>query len=348
MQRHWLAVFSVASVVSVFSVVELGCSKPRRPPKTQETPTFDKPERLVGVGYQTWFPPQSWDQAWGEPLLGRYDSGNERVIRQHAQWLKEAGVDFVWIDWSNNLPAGPGREDLLAIEWATRRVFDVYASMPASQRPRISIFLGCPDQPDAVASGALTRKADQVYAAFVANPRYRSLVQEYLGKPLLAVYVGTPVPQQFRRTLPLWDDERFTVRWVSGFLDDQPDLVSDDGRSRLGYWSWWDRSPQTYATDPSDDEPEAMVVTAAYPGVSGWDGPGTRGRRDGETFREQWARAREIGPRIVVVNSFNEWVANEELDPERSNDVEPSRAWGTTYLDLLREEVARFKALAVP
>jgi hypothetical protein len=340
-------VFFAPFAIFVIFALTPACTKKNPPPAKPHEPVTLKSERLVGIGYQTWFPPQSWDKAWDEPLLGRYDSGNERVIRQHAEWLKGAGVDFVWIDWSNNLTAGPGREDLLAIEWATRRVFDVYASMPAASQPKISIFLGCPDQSEAVTNGAMTRKADQVYATFITNPRYRPLVQNYLGKPLLAIYVGTPAPTQFRRTLPLWDDERFTVRWMTGFLDDQPELITLDGRSRLGYWSWWDRSPQTFAVDPSDDVPEAMVVTAAYPGRAGWDGPDTRGRRGGATFREQWARARAVGPRVVVVNSFNEWVANEEHDPERSNDLEPSRTWGTAYLELLTEEIARFKALPV-
>ena len=44
-----------------------------------------------------------YDMAEGVPLVGRYDSFNEDVIRQHAIWFAETGIDFLLIDWTNNL-----------------------------------------------------------------------------------------------------------------------------------------------------------------------------------------------------------------------------------------------------
>jgi protein tyrosine phosphatase (PTP) superfamily phosphohydrolase (DUF442 family) len=298
------------------------------------------PAKLVGIGYQTWFPPQKWDKAWDEPELERYDSSDKAVIRRHAEWLSEAGVDFIWNDWSNNITSGPGREDLIAIESATHKVFEIYSDL--EKRPKISIFLGIDNNPDYITNGALKRKADQVYETYIADPRFRPLIQDYLGKPLLVIYVWCPSP--FQEGLPQWDDPRFTVRWMTGFMDDQPNLAEKDGRSKYGFWSWWDRSPQTFSV--LNGQPEAMVVSAAFPGHKGWEDsehPG-RGRRKGETFREQWRRACEIGPKIVVVNSWNEWIPNEELTPEQSNDIEPSKSLGHFYLDLMREEIARFKS----
>jgi len=65
---------------------------------------------------------------------------------------------------------------------------------------------------------------------------------------------------------------------------------------------------------------------------------------NGETFKRQWARARAVGVRIVLVVSFNEWTVGEQPSLEISKDVEPSAALGTFYLDLLREEIRAFKA----
>ncbi|MDP7038688.1 MAG: hypothetical protein QGI45_05980, partial [Myxococcota bacterium] len=104
----------------------------------------------------------------------------------------------------------------------------------------------------------------------------------------------------------------------------------------------WDRSPQSYALDALG-EPEFMVVSAAFPGETGWSDAASVGRAGGETFKTQWAYAREVGPQIVLVNSFNEWVRPEEQDSEFSNDIEPSEAHGHFYLDLLTEQVAEFK-----
>ena len=67
------------------------------------------------------------------------------------------------------------------------------------------------------------------------------------------------------------------------------------------------------------------------------------GRKNGETFRKQWARAGEGGPKFAMVVSWNEWVGSEQPSPEVSKDIEPSEEFGRLYLDLLKKEIARFK-----
>lgn len=300
------------------------------------------PQRLVGIGYQTWFPPQPWSRTFDEPLLGFYRSDDPKVIRQHAEWLGQAGVDFIWIDWSNNIQAGPARSDLLQIEQATRVVFDEYLRL--DRRPRISIFLGIDGKAAFVADGSLSRKADQVWREYAGNPTYQPLVQTYLGKPLLVIFVGCPSP--FGDRLPTWDDPRFTVRWMSGFLGSQNGMTAADGRSLRGYWSWFERWPNSYSMQAG--RCEAMTVNAGWPGEAGWEAPDAVGRRDGQTFERHWQRVRELGPRIVLVNSWNEWVLGEEHSPELSNDLEPSRTLGMRYLELLGEQIRRYKTMPQP
>lgn len=296
------------------------------------------PERLVGIAYSTWHRDTHWTGVWGSPLLGYYRSDDRAIIRKHAEWLADAGVDFIWIDWSNDLDYDPqvtrGRPDFDMIEGATRAIFEEYAKLP--KHPRISIFIGCPGAPEAVKDGRLTRKADQIYRQYVTNPVFRPLLQDYLGKPLLVVYVGTPSP--FQNGEPDWNDPRFTVRWMTGFITQQPNLRTADLVSKYGYWSWEDRGKQTYAVYKG--RPEAMVVTACWRSDPQCPSPG---RRNGQTFREQWARAREIGPKFAMVVSWNEWVLSEQPSAEISKDLEPSREYGKLYLHLLKEEIAKFK-----
>ena len=70
----------------------------------------------------------------------------------------------------------------------------------------------------------------------------------------------------------------------------------------------------------------------------------TQGRRNGETFRGQWARARAIGPRFVLAGTFNEWRSGEQPSADVSKDIEPSTEFGDQYLGILKHEAARFKA----
>jgi hypothetical protein len=52
---------------------------------------------------------------------------------------------------------------------------------------------------------------------------------------------------------------------------------------------------------------------------------------------------REIGPRIALVNSWNERQPEEEVSAEWSNDIEPVATPGHTYLDFLNSEIALSK-----
>lgn len=305
-------------------------------------------DRLVGIAYSPWFPPTTWSSnggcTWGTPQLGPYDSSDPAVIRQHGEWLAGAGVDFLLIDWSNDIdyPADPGRTDIKAIEDATAAVFATFAQMPAP--PRLAILIGTSHAAD-YTNGRIQTKADQVYRDFVTDPVLGPLYQTFRDKPLLVDYAGTPA--LFPDGPPPWDDQRFTVRHMTGFVSDQPSLL--DGRvSKYGYWSWEDRGEQTYPV--VDGTPEAMVVNAAVRGdPDGWVSEDKReGREGGRTFVSKWDRAVAVGPRLVLVQSFNEWTGcpekpGEEMSPEFSNDIEPSVELGTRYLDLLGQQVARFK-----
>ena len=303
-------------------------------------------QRLVGVAYTTWHTSTAWHNTWGTPLLGTYKSDDRRVIDQHARWLADAGVDFVWVDWSNNIKYtyDPAKNNVTfdMIEGATATMFDEFAKLRAAgtRTPNISIFAGVTGSPAAATDGRLQRKADQVYRQYVAVPRYRSLLQDYLGKPLLVVYVNTPSP--FQDGTPDWHDDRFTVRWMTGYVSEQHKLRTDDRVSRFGYWSWEDRGPQTYPV--FDGHPEAMVVTAATRPEFGHPGIPAAPRDGGKTFLREWARARQVGPKFAMVVSWNEWSRGEQPSAEVSKDVEPSKEFGTQYLDLLKQQVALFKA----
>ncbi len=306
-------------------------------------------ERQVGMAYTLWMDQQHWRNSWGKPQLGSYDSRDRRVIRQHAEWLADAGVDFVWLDWSNNINYDPskswkgGRQDL--IEDATAILFDEYTRL--EKRPKISIFIGVTGRPEAVNDGRLQKKADQVYEMYAANPRYRPLLQDHLGKPLLVVYVNTPSPWQ--KGVPNWDDERFTVRWMTGYVTQQKGLINRDRVSKYGYWSWEDRGMQSYSI--FDGNPEAMVVCAATREQAKAGEPNhipAEGRCEGVTFSKQWARAREIGPRFAMVVSWNEWTKGEQPSAEISKDLEPSIEHGDLYLKLLKKEISAFKSRKSP
>ncbi|MDD3108555.1 MAG: hypothetical protein PHV49_05010 [Alistipes sp.] len=303
-------------------------------------------EREVGIAYTTWVDESLWQgKTWDTPMLGKYDIRDRRIIRKHAEWIADAGVDFIWIDWSNNVTYNPdtlwvgGRQDV--IEDATNLIFDEYDKLDRAghPHPRISIFLGVTGAPESASDGRLQKKADQIYKDYISNPRYARLIQYYLGKPLLVVYTDTPSP--WHTGTPNWKDDRFTVRWMTGFISEQRTLRSEDRVSRYGYWSWEDRGEQTYPIYKGT--PESMVVCAATRAQGQPDSIPAQGREGGKTFKKQFARARQIGTHFAMIVSWNEWTTGEQPSLEVSKDIEPSATLKDQYLRLMKEEIHRFK-----
>lgn len=319
------------------------------PPSGNDVTPVPPSEREVGIAYGLWMDRDIWSSTWDKPMLGEYDSRERRIIRKHAEMLSDAGVDFVWLDWSNNVTYDPdelwvtgGKQDL--IEDATAILFDEYYLMSKKNRkhPKISIFIGVTGAPEAVGDGRLQKKADQVYDMYANNPKYKDMMQLHLGKPLLVVYVDTPSPWQ--NGTPPWNDDRFTVRWMTGYVTEQMPLRTDDLVSRYGYWSWEDRGRQTYPV--VNGQPETMVVCAAtreQKGGNGWEDIPAKGRRDGQTFIEQFERARRVGTKFAMIVSWNEWTTGEQPSVEISKDMEPSVTLGDKYLRLMKEEIRKFK-----
>ena len=315
-------------------------------------PKAPQDERLVGVAYTTWrYPTSSWGEGstWDIPLLGPYVSDDRDVIRQHAIWLADAGVDFIVVDWSNNVGYIPetmadARPDFKMIETATTAVFEVFATV--ENAPKICIMTG----PGHIGTGAFTdgsmlRKNNQIYNTYIANPKYNEMYFYYEDKPLLLCYAATPSFISDGVTVPYSDPyKRFTERWVTGFVGQQGTLYDESTYRSYMHWSWEERVAQTYMV--KDGIPECMTVVASYrpqssPGESGYIPAGER--NDGETFRQQWQRANDIGTKIALVVSFNEWTTGEQTSLEVSKDIEPSETLGTLYIDILKEQVKKFK-----
>jgi hypothetical protein len=52
--------------------------------------------------YYIWFDPSSWDRAKIDlPQLGPYSSDDPKVMRQHIEWAKEAGIGGFIVSWKS-------------------------------------------------------------------------------------------------------------------------------------------------------------------------------------------------------------------------------------------------------
>ena len=309
------------------------------------------PRHLVGIEYEPWFTPLNfqWQQAEAIPLLGRYVSTDSAVLRQHALWLDRAGINFLLIDWSNNLwgktswsQRAPNIQQLVN---STTDLLNTYATMRSEglPTPQVTLLLGLDNGPSTTTT-ALNEEMAWVYQNYVQNPKYQGLWVQYLGKPLMVVFNGGgPAATAGQPPLSTAD---FTVRWMSSQLQ-------SGGLASAGYWSWMDGTVHPVVTN-YQGAPEALTVTPAFFGAGGWTGAQALARLGGTTYLREFAEAMRVQPHFLLINQFNEFAGEapsaavhvDTYTEPLSDDIEPTSladcgyvscgGWGFYYLNLTR------------
>ena len=67
--------------------------------ETENNPLFALPD---SAAYDAEISPYTSFHYWGEPLYGYYKSEDEWVIRRHMELFMQAGIDFLYLDYSNS------------------------------------------------------------------------------------------------------------------------------------------------------------------------------------------------------------------------------------------------------
>ena len=282
---------------------------------------------------------------WGEPLYGYYRSDDEWVVRRHMKLIMQAGIDFLFFDTTN--AAIYERNAKLVM-----RVLKEYHD--AGWRiPKVMFYTN-------TASG---KTVERIYNAIYKPGFAKETWFELDGRPVI---VGKR------------DDCSEETRAFFTIVKSQ----WPNERSKDGGWPWMDfKRPQCLFKGVEVDRSVMNVSVAQHPtcrfGDSAMYGEkGNRGRafhdgandpapdawKKGYNFQEQWDRAHEAKPDIVLVTGWNEWIAGrwkgrpdrpimfvDCANAEYSRDIEMMRGgYGDSYFRQLRENVRRFKGTKDP
>jgi hypothetical protein len=270
--------------------------------------------------YYIWFDPGSWDRAKIDyPQLGHYSSDDPRVIRQHMDWAKSAGIDGFIVSWKDT-PTNDRRLRLLmgVARQANFKLAMIYQGLDFSRNPL---------------------PANQVAADFATfRDQYASdpVFVRMGGKPL-TIWSGT------------WAFSHSAVASVTGpvrgsllVLNTEksvPDYqrIADVTDGDAYYWS--SVNPDTNAGYGAKliDMSRTIHRNHQYwiaPFAPGFDarlvgGTSTVDRKDGQTLRTEYAAAVRSSPDALGLISWNEFSEN--------SYIEPSTRFGARYLDVMRE-----------
>jgi hypothetical protein len=269
--------------------------------------------------YYIWFNPTSWNRAKSDyPLLGRYSSDDETVMRTHVRWAKAAGITGFIVSWKRTDVLNRRLEQLIRVADAEGfKLAVIYEGLDFYRRPL----------PVARVAADL-RYFDRRHAR---DPAFR-----LFGKPLV-IWSGTwefspadieAVARPLRKDLLVLASERKTRRYerVARLVD-----------GNAYYWS--SVNPETNSNHTAKLDAMASLVHAnqglwVAPAAPGFDARKIGGktvvdRRGGATLRRQFEVALGSSPDAIGLISWNEF--------SESSHVEPSRQFGSLYLRLLAD-----------
>ncbi len=279
---------------------------------------------------------------WGEPLYGYYFSDDEWVVRRHMKLIMQAGIDFLFFDTTNAFIYERNAKLVM-------RVLQEYHDAGWNV-PKVMFYTNS-------ASGKTVRR---IYEAVYRPGFARSVWFSLDGKPVIVAEEED------------CDDE--TKAFFTIVKSQWP-----NERDKPGGWPWMDfKRPQRIFPGEKVAKSVMNVSVAQHPQLRFGDSAmygekGNRGRafhdgnndpasdawKKGYNFQEQWNRAHEAKPDIVLVTGWNEWIAGrwkgradrpvmfvDCANFEYSRDIEMMRGgYGDNYFLQLRENVRRFKGI---
>ncbi|MGQ9840061.1 MAG: endo-1,3-alpha-glucanase family glycosylhydrolase [Anaerolineae bacterium] len=295
------------------------------------------PERLVLAFYYTWFDERSWgpDQLPDLPVEP-YASADRSVMARHIKQAKAAGIDAFVVSW-----LGP-RVENNQTETHFRALLDEAAARGfrlAVDFEVISPFLG--------SAGDVQAALATLLATHAQHPAYL----RWGGKPVIFFW------GQQRFSVQTWAAIRAAVDpgrnsiWIEEGTDVSP-LAVFDGH-HLYSVTWANRTDMGYTANKFARLVRSKAAALGAPKIyvatvmPGYDDRKTGrpdafavGREGGAYYVRSWQAAIGSAPDWIVITSFNEW-------PEGTY-IEPSRAYGSLYLDLTARWSAVFRSSAPP
>ncbi|PQV63753.1 hypothetical protein B1R32_10993 [Abditibacterium utsteinense] len=331
---------------------------------------FDMVEYLKGKPYYKDFtahPPGGPDFPtfyWAKPLFGYYRSTDPWVIRKHLVMLADAGVDFLYLDYTNSQ----------VYDNELKAFMDVALDLKAQgvKVPKLTFFLNA--EPDL--------QVEHLFKDWYQKPEYAGMWFQWNGKPLLmAPLLKNDAPFKDPTLIPA----------AQKFFTFRPTWAFHDQKTEPTKWRFLHGYNAPVALSPAG-KPEQIVVGKSTGGPI-WDNLKDGGvsavegktyeekdyapdwtlpdRSKGVFFQNAWNRALKEAPPIVLVTGWNEWTASvwntpgvvmlnrktiegqghivDEFNPQFNRDLEPMTGdYRDNYYWQFVANMRRYKGMKAP
>lgn len=303
-----------------------------------------------------------WDQAGNTPpvdigsdyypVLGAYSGIDPAVVAQHMAWLRQAGVGVIATSWWGQ-GTYEDRAVPLLLDTAERYGIQVaFHIEPYGDRSAATV---------AADVGYLYRRYGDHPAFFRSTERSRWSDDDRPKGLFFLWSAEQPHEGAPGVTAEYWREAVDAVHAMPTgglMIADRPDGAWIDGGHFDGLYQYvtLERNPDfSWArTLP----PGGWYIPSVLPGFSatrvGYNASTYTARRNGDTYRNQWAAALSTGiePKMVTITSFNEWHEGTQIEPAAGgaqrrdgSRYDGYRALGEEgYLEITAEQVAAYLA----
>ncbi len=278
------------------------------------------------------FLPKSHGGYWAEPYFGYYLSYDEWIYFKHAFMLEAAGVDFIFLDYSN----------YRAYPDATKVLLDTWLKIRKMGFNTPKIVPMCGDMPAILVVDLYT-----LWDTLFTKPEYDELLFKWEGKPLILGNNDDPrgdrwtvsdtTPQSREQFYEIISKDKNILEFFeSGLFHECLSKLTvrkcwawqaskyEEDKNFAGYWDWLDWSPQAPGRNFDGEIEQISVKMGTHAHTS--TGRSYLGKKDygtglgdfdftlgtakyGLCFEEQFRNAMKVNPKVLMITGWNEWYA---------------------------------------
>lgn len=255
--------------------------------------------------------------------------GIAQTAATHAQQLWDAGIDFVYLDLTN-FPVFSTASDVMALR-PLEVLLEEWAALRAAGHPTPQVAAWLPIPSVAAGETPMYQKVLEVYG----NPAFDGLLLTHAGQKVMFIVDHGGLPIDAGHMADIQTHGHLPVR-MWGNLDDSALSSGTSG------WMQPCRQGGTFTTLVRPDSPCQQGYTASSPlgtvlSVSASYQVGyaslpyqASGRLGGLTFKKQFETAFAVQPSYLIVNAWNEHIAQPQANPHDASLGSLRRSMGET------------------
>ncbi len=259
---------------------------------------------------------------WGEPEEGYFRAEDPWYIRRNLQMLSNAKVDFIYFDVTNAFTYLETVKSICNISMQMRKE-GIYT-------PKI-VFT------TAARSG---ETMNLLYDQFYSQDLFMDLWFKWDDKPLIFGDINDP---ELRSDVKIFFTIKYSWAWT-------------DAKTKPNHWQWLDTYPQDFGWSVSSTTPEQIpVAIASHPtlsvGKSFSNGlqPTVNNKYlteftgQGLNAAQQWKRALEVDPPVIMVSQWNEWNSGRSIWDQGNSTYagRPIKNGDSYFVDVFSQEFNR-------